>query len=297
MTVPQPGILAPTMRKLESRFKFSPEDQAAFLALPASVKKLDVGGYIVREADVTRNCCVLLTGYAYRHKIVNVDARQIVSVQIPGDFLDLHNSFLGVADHSVQMLTAGEIAVIPVQAVKDIAYSHPAIGRAILLDTLIDGSIYREWIANVGRRGARSRIAHLLCEFAVRLQAAGESEARSYTLVMSQDQIADATGLTSIHVNRMIQSLRRDGYISTDKRSLTIKDWQGLVTIGDFNPSYLQSYREGYGLAPDYPMVAADDAEKRRAIALSTGLGRKPKVVESPTPAKRGRRAKIAVDA
>jgi CRP-like cAMP-binding protein len=239
LTDPRKDILAPTMRKLEKRFQFSPEDQAAFLALPASVKRLDTGGYIVREADVARNCCVLLTGFAYRHKIVNGDARQIVSVQITGDFLDLQNSFLGVADHSVQMLTAGEIAVIPVRAVKNIAYSHPAIARAILLDTLIDGSIFREWIANVGRRGARSRIAHLLCEFAVRLQAAGESEARSYTLAMSQDQIADATGLTPVHVNRMIQSLRREGLISTDKRSLTIKDWQGLVTTGDFSPSYL----------------------------------------------------------
>jgi CRP-like cAMP-binding protein len=233
------AILAPTMRKLEKRFPFSPEDRTAFLALPASVKKLDVGSYIVREADIARSCCVLLTGFAYRHKIVRDGARQIVSIHIPGDMVDLHNSFLGIADHNVQMLTAGEVALIPAKAVQDIAYSHPAIGRAMLLETLVDGSIFREWIANVGRRDARSRVAHLLCEFAVRLQAAGESEGRNYRLPMSQEQIADATGLTSVHVNRMIQSLRHDGFISTDKRSVTIGNWEGLATAGDFNTAYL----------------------------------------------------------
>jgi CRP-like cAMP-binding protein len=229
------------MRKLEKRLKFSSEDKAAFLALPTSIKKFDVGAYLIREADIARSCCVLLTGFAYRHKIVGDGGRQIVSIQIAGDFVDLHNSFLGIADHSVQMLTAGEVAMIPVRAMQDIAYSHPAIGRAMLLDTLVDGSIFREWIANVGRRDARSRVAHLLCEFAVRLQAAGESAPHTYRLPMTQEQLADATGLTSVHVNRMIQSLRRDQLISTDRRSVTIENWEGLVTAGDFSTAYLHT--------------------------------------------------------
>lgn len=231
--------LSRTMRKLEKRFPFSPEDRAAFLALPASMKKLEAGGYVVREADLARHCCALITGFAYRHKIVGDGGRQIVSIQVPGDFIDLQNSFLGIADHNVQMLTAGEVAMIPVRAVQDIAYSHPAIGRAVLLDTLVDGSIFREWIANIGRRDARSRIAHLFCEFAVRLQGTGEHEPHNYRLPLSQDQLADATGLTGVHVNRMIQSLRRDGLISTDKRTVTIENWDGLVTAGDFSRAYL----------------------------------------------------------
>lgn len=239
MPNPQDAILAPAMRKLEKRFKFSPEDEAAFLALPTSVKKLEVGGYIIREADIARSCSVLLTGFAYRHKILGDGARQIVSIQIPGDFVDLHNSFLGIADHSVQMLTAGEVALIPVQVVQDVAYTHPAIGRAMLLDALVDGSIFREWIANVGRRDARSRVAHLLCEFAVRLQKVGEGGSNEYRLPMSQEQVADATGLTPVHVNRMLQSLRHDGLISIDKRSVTIENWPELVKAGDFNTAYL----------------------------------------------------------
>lgn len=209
------------------------------MALPVSRKKLEVGSYIVREADKAYSCCVLLSGFAYRHKIVRNGARQIVSVHIPGDMVDLHNSFLGTADHNVQMLTAGDVALIPARAIQEIAYLHPAIGRAMLLDTLVDGSIFREWIANVGRRDARSRVAHLLCEFAVRLQATGENMARNYHLPMTQEQLADATGLTPVHVNRTIQSLRHDGLISTDKRSVMIEDWAGLVRTGDFNTAYL----------------------------------------------------------
>jgi len=234
------AVLAATMRKLERRFPMSAGDKAAFIGLPTSVKKLEAGSYIVREADIARSCCVLLSGFAYRHKIVGDGARQIVSIHIPGDMVDLHNSFLGIADHNVQMLTAGQVALVPAGAVQDIAYSHPAIGRAMLLETLVDGSIFRKWIANVGRRDARSRVAHLLCEFAVRLQPTDGSEARKYRLPMSQEQIADSTGLTSVHVNRMIQSLRHDGFISTDKRSVTIEDWEGLATAGDFSTAYLR---------------------------------------------------------
>jgi CRP-like cAMP-binding protein len=143
------------------------------------------------------------------------------------------------------MLTAGEVALIPAKAVQDVAYSHPAIGRAMLLETLVDGSIFREWIANVGRRDARTRVAHLLCEFAVRLQASGESKGRNYSLPMTQEQLADATGLTSVHVNRMIQSLRQSGLISTDKRSVTIENWDALAIAGDFNTAYLHAEKGG----------------------------------------------------
>jgi CRP-like cAMP-binding protein len=239
----QEPVLAPTMRKLEKRFSFSADDRAAFLALPASVKTLSAGSYIVREADIAKNCCVLLSGFAYRHKIVGDGNRQIVSVHVPGDMVDLHNSFLGVADHNVQMLTEGDVALIPAKAVKDLAFERPAIGRAILLDTLVDGSIFREWIANVGRRDARTRVAHLLCEFAVRLQAATGDKTRNYMLPMTQEQLGDATGLTAVHVNRTVQGLRRDGLISTDRRSVTIEDWRGLMATGDFNAAYLHPER------------------------------------------------------
>jgi CRP-like cAMP-binding protein len=125
MPDPRGAILAPTMRKLGMRFPFSPDDRTAFLALPTLVRRLGFASYIVREADIAQSCGVLLSGFAYRHKIVRDGARQIVSLQVPGDMVDLHNSFLGIADHNVQMLTSGEVALIPAQTVKDICLFSP----------------------------------------------------------------------------------------------------------------------------------------------------------------------------
>ena len=195
--------------------------------------------YIIREQDLTRNCCVLLSGFAFRSKVVGNGGRQILSVHIPGEVLDLQHAFLGIADHSIQMLTDGDVAFVAAEAVYQIAIAHPVIGRAMWLETLAEGSIFREWIANIGRRDAKSRVAHLLCEIAVRLHSAGLITGNRYELPMTQEQLGDATGLTPVHVNRTLQKLCSDRLITRDKRSITIQDWKSLSGAGDFNPGYL----------------------------------------------------------
>jgi CRP-like cAMP-binding protein len=110
---------------------------------------------------------------------------------------------------------------------------------AMWYDTLVDGSIFREWIANIGRRDAHTRMAHLLCEFALRLKVAGLGERDSYELPMTQEQLADATGLTPVHVNRTLRALDQEGLISRDKRAVRISDWKRLVAAGDFDSGYL----------------------------------------------------------
>jgi CRP-like cAMP-binding protein len=118
--------------------------------------------------------------------------------------------------------------------------SNAAVGRALWIDTLIDASIFREWVVNVGRRDSRARVAHLLCEFSLRLQAAGMAENHRYELPMTQEQLADATGLTPVHVNRVLKALEREGLIErASSKSVLIGDWQRLTTAGDFNRSYL----------------------------------------------------------
>jgi CRP-like cAMP-binding protein len=239
MTSVSEDIISPALRKLEKRVAFSPEDRAAFLNLPFSVRELRLGSYILRERDIIKNCCILLSGFAYRSKIVGNGGRQILSIHIPGDVVDIQHAMLDIADHNIQMLTTGQVALVPAAAVKELAFKHPVIGHALWLETLVDGSIFREWIANVGRRDARTRISHLLCEFTVRLQAAGLTKGDRYELPMTQEQLGDATGLTSVHVNRTLQALRGDGLISSDKRSITIEDWKALTTAGDFDATYL----------------------------------------------------------
>jgi CRP-like cAMP-binding protein len=138
----------------------------------------------------------MLSGYAIRHKIVVGGSRQIVAVHMKGDIVDLQNSFLSVADHSVQVLTDSEVAFIPREAIKKLCFERPNVGMAMWHDTLVDGSVFREWIANVGRRDAHTRIAHLLCEFSLRLKVAGLGQGNDYEMPMTQEQIADCVGLT-----------------------------------------------------------------------------------------------------
>jgi CRP-like cAMP-binding protein len=203
------------------------------------VKAVDPHHYIVRERETATHCCLMVSGFSIRHKIVAGGARQIVAIQMRGDMVDLQNSMLGVADHSVQMLTAGEVALIPREAIQRIAVDRPRVGMAMWKDTLVDGSVFREWVANVGRRDSATRMAHLLCEFALRLKLAGLGEQTDYQLPMTQEQLADTLGLTSVHVNRTLQALEQQNLITRQKRSVTIADWEKLAAAGDFDSTYL----------------------------------------------------------
>lgn len=227
------------VRRLERRSPLSEADRQALLRLPHTVRKLPAGGHVVRDGDTADYCCLLLSGFAYRYKISGGGGRQIISIHMAAEFVDLQNSFLRVADTSVQTLTEAEVAVIPHTAIQELALGNPAVARALWIDTLIDASIFREWVVNVGRRDSRARVAHLLCEFALRLEAAGLSRSHRYELPMTQEQLADAVGLTSVHVNRVLKQLGEEGLISRDRRTVTIEDWKRLREAGDFNERYL----------------------------------------------------------
>jgi CRP-like cAMP-binding protein len=228
------------VRKLEYRGKFDAADRAAILDLPHIVKTVENNHYIVRERDIATHSCLMLSGFSVRHKIIAGGHRQIVAIQMKGELVDLQNSLLGKADHSVQMLTKGQIALIPREAIIRLAFERPEVGKAMWTDTLVDASIFREWIANVGRRTAYTRIAHVLCEFGLRLEHAGLANGTAYDLPLTQEQLADATGLTSVHVNRTIKSLEADGLIMrSTPRAVTIADWKLLAEAGDFDSNYL----------------------------------------------------------
>jgi CRP-like cAMP-binding protein len=242
---PSAATLEPLLRKLEYRQKLSSEDRAAVLALPHTTERLKQHDYIVRQGDTPQHSCVLLDGFAVRSKIGGEGQRQIVAVQMKGEMVDLQNSLLEVADDDVQMLTRGKIAMIPRQQIERLAAEHPAVGRAMWIDTLVDAAIFREWIMNVGRRDAKTRLAHLFCEFSLRLKLAGLGQHAGYELPMTQEQLGDATGLTPVHVNRTIRQLERDGLITrSSARAIQIGDWRKLAELGDFDSTYLHM-REG----------------------------------------------------
>jgi CRP-like cAMP-binding protein len=246
----RPSTLDPLLRKLSYWVKLDEADRAAVLDLPHTVKTLPQNGYIVREGDRATQSCLLLSGFAIRQKIVAEGMRQIVSIHMKGEMVDLQNSLLGYADHGVQMLTAGKVAMVPREEVVRIAFERPAVGQAMWIDTLVDGSIFREWIANVGRRDATTRVAHLLCEFSLRLKVAGLGEQTNYELPMTQEQLADATGLTSVHVNRTLKSLEADRLIErSSPRRIVVGDWRQLADAGDFDSEYLHLHASEPALA------------------------------------------------
>ena len=228
------------VRNLELRTPLSKAAREAILALPHTLRTIEPSTYIVREGEPPTKCGVLVSGFAYRQKITGDGARQIMAIHLPGDAVDFQNLFLDVSDHNVQMLTRGEVAFVPREALKALARSHHEIGNAMFVTTLIDASIFREWVVNVGRRQARQRIAHLLCELGSRLDALGLTEEYGYELPMTQEELGDAVGLTPVHVNRTLKALAADGLIvRSSKRSISFPSWQAMREAGDFNERYL----------------------------------------------------------
>ena len=246
MQAPQ-NPLALLLRKLEQHAELPEADRQAILALPHTLRTLEAQSYTVREGDPPSYCAVLLSGFAYRQKLGGDGSRQIVSIHIPGEPLDFQNLFLDIADHNVQTLTRAEVAMIPRTALQQLARERPAIGHAILITILIEASIFREWVLNVGRRDARARLAHVLCEFAVRLEAQGLAEEYGYELPMTQEQLADSLGLTAVHVNRTLKQLEAEGLIVRNKRNVSFPDWKRMRGVADFNQRYLHLDRQRSG--------------------------------------------------
>lgn len=240
MTSQPSSALEPMLRKLRLWARLDEADERALLDLPHELVTIDKHRSLVTEGDSVSHCWLLLSGFCVRYKFVGDGGRQIVSIHMTGDLVDLQNALLGVADHGVQTLTECRMAKIPIEAVRKLANARATINDALWYDTLVDGSIHREWVANVGRRDSITRIAHLLCEFALKLDAIGLGQPLNYELPMTQEQLADATGLTPVHVNRVLQTLAKKGLIErVTSRSVTIGNWRELAAAGDFDRSYL----------------------------------------------------------
>lgn len=234
------AALSMMVERLERHRPFSIWDRKAVLGLPAIVKMLEPAAYLVREGETPSQCCVLLSGFMYGHKMTGTGLRQIVSLHMRGDMIDLQNLLTDTADHNIQSLTRAEVALIPRRVLEEMVISRPTVCAAVWAEMLIETSILREWVVNIGRRDALGRIAHLICELAIRLEDAGLGEGRRQSMPLTQEQLADAVGLTSVHVNRILQQMKAEGLIRREKRQVIIEDWRRMRSVGDFNPAYLQ---------------------------------------------------------
>ena len=234
----------PMIRKLESVFTLTEDERQALENLPMQVAVLKDHQDIVREGDQPTRSCLLLSGFACVYKMTAQGKRQIVSFAIAGDIPDLQSLHLKVLDNSISTISPCRVGFITHEALREICTRYPRLAAAFWRETLIDASIFREWVMNVGRREAYQRMAHVLCELLVRLRAVDLVEDHVCDLPITQSEFADALGVTNVHVNRVLQQMRTEGLIITQGTQLKIPDWNKLKEVGEFDPAYLHLENE-----------------------------------------------------
>lgn len=239
MTFKAPHDLAWLVRKLGTIEHVSSEERQAIENLPFIKKRFDSGHDIVRERDRPSHCCLVLEGWACRYRLLSEGKRQIMSFHIPGDIPDLLSLFLETMDHNLATVTPCTVAFIPHESIHNLTRSFPRIADVLWRETLVDAAIFREWMIGIGRRSAYGRIAHLFCEIYVKLSVLGLAENYRCEWPITQIDIADALGLSNVHVNRVLQELRGAKLISLRDRTLVIENWDALTEAAEFDTLYL----------------------------------------------------------
>jgi CRP-like cAMP-binding protein len=193
---------------------------------------------VAREGERAEHLYLIVKGWAFRYKRLD-GRRQILAFLIPGDICDLCVPGARTMDHSLAALTRGMVRDIPVRSLDEITNRHPAIAQALRWDALVTAAIQREWTVNLGQRTAYEHLAHLFCELFLRLRAVGLARGNSCPFPLVQSNLAEATGLSAVHVNRTLQQLRGSGLIELRGRTLTIPDLGRLQSAALFNSNYL----------------------------------------------------------
>jgi len=229
----------PFITKLERRFVLATDVKTALQSATAHVHTIGPRTDLIRGGDTPEHLHLILHGFACRYKIASGGERCIISYLIPGDICDLNVSALGAMDYSIRTLSACEVMRIPHEVIDDLTTRYPILDRALRWCSAVEEAISREWLINVGRRVADQRIAHLLCEMLVRFNAINLVTTDSYNFPTTQADLGDATGLTVVHVNRVLQRLRNDKLIVFKERKVHVLDVNGLARLARFDQGYL----------------------------------------------------------
>ena len=229
----------PVIRHLQHMYDLSREERAALERLPMQVAEFGADQDIVREGDRPTKCFAILEGYASTLKLTGPGKRQIMAFHIPGDIPDLQSLHLEVLDITVTTLTPCKVGFVQHDALRELCARYPRLSDAFWRETLVASAVFREWVMNVGRREAFARLAHVFCEWMTRMRAMGLAQGYTCELPITQNELGDATGISTVHVNRTIQRLRAEGLIELTGSKLTVLDWDRLKDVGDYDPAYL----------------------------------------------------------
>jgi CRP-like cAMP-binding protein len=229
----------PLFGKLEQFGPLSEEHRTALRDAALEVRSFRPREDIIREGERPDVVHLLLKGWAARYKDLPGGERQIMAFLIPGDLCDIHTTLLDQMDHSIGTLSPAKVAFIARERMEAMLEKGDALSRALWWATLVDEAVLREWLVNLGQRPAEKRLAHMVCEMLLRARAVGLTNDDSFEMPVTQEQLGDALGMSTVHMNRTLQALRAQGLINYHGKRMTIDDLPRLMAFSDFNPNYL----------------------------------------------------------
>jgi len=237
-------MIEPLLLKLAARDRVLEEERQVLASSAGRVREVGGREDLVRPGDRPTESCLIVEGVAARYRLFETGRRQITEFHLAGDFVDLHSFLLKVMDHGVVTLSRCRVVYVPHERLRDITERHPHLTRLLWLSTLIDGAIHREWLAGAGRRNAASQMAHLICELFTRLEVVHLTRGTAFRFPVTQAELGDALGLSTVHTNRTLQELRAEGLITWRGDEIKIEDLDRLRAVAEFDPAYLHIYRE-----------------------------------------------------
>jgi CRP-like cAMP-binding protein len=231
-------------RALQRHDRISAEEQRILGELPWRIKEFAVRSEIVKAGSQPSDCCMILEGFAARAQYLGDGKRQLTALHIPGDFVDLHSFTLKTMDHSVMALNRCLIALVGHEAIGRVTEVSPHLTRLFWMSTNVDAAIQRAWIVRLGQLSSEGHMAHLLCEIYLRLKAVDLASEWSFELPITQTELADFMGRSTVHVNRTLQALRTRRLVSWDKARVQILNWERLQKVASFDATYLNLVRK-----------------------------------------------------
>ena len=225
--------------KLRARDDVGPKEEEAIRGLISHTIDVPADQVFIRAGRELNESTLLLDGWMARAKDLQSGQRQLAELQVAGDFVDLHGFVLKRLDHDIISLSRCRIAVVPHERLKDLTERYPHLTRLYWFMTNVDAAIQREWTLSLGRRTALARLAQLFCELRLRLRLVGLAQNDSYDFPLTQVEVGECLGLTSVHVNRTLQELRRRGVVELENRRVKIVDLPALESIAEFDDRYL----------------------------------------------------------
>lgn len=233
--------MAALVRRLRTTTGASHDDLRALQALPCTVRAYRENQTVLYDGDRPGECCIIVEGFCVRSKTIADGRRQILSIHIPGDLPDLQNLHLPSMDHDLVALSSCTLAFIAHSAIRELIRSRPSVGDIFWRDTLLDAAVFREWIVNVGQRPAHSRLAHIIVELRERLSMIGRVTGNTFPMPLTQEQIGEAMGVTSVHTNRILRQLRLEGVLEIHRGMVNILDEHKLQQLAQFDGRYLHA--------------------------------------------------------